>query len=237
MILNIYKPKNWTSFDVVAKLRKSLRTKKIGHAGTLDPLAEGVLIVLTDSDTKKQNEFMKLEKEYLAKIAFGVDSPTYDLEGALTFDKQAFNKKVSLKGLQKKLNEALPKYIGQIEQKVPPYSAVKVKGQRLYKKARKREITESELPTKHVQIYEIKQILLRNISLKNEKISELEGITQTLPVLTCSITCSSGTYIRSLAHDLGKEVGTGAVLVDLIRTRIGEFKIEDSQKLEDLVKG
>lgn len=132
MIFNVYKEKNWTSFDVVKKLRSVLGVKKIGHAGTLDPLAEGVLVVLTDKDTKKQDEIMRLDKEYKACIAFGATSPTYDLEGDLTFyDIPAgFD-------LEKELAVFLPKYIGKFEQTAPPYSAKKVKGKKLYERMRR----------------------------------------------------------------------------------------------------
>lgn len=224
VILNIYKPKGWTSFDVVAKLRSILKTKKIGHAGTLDPLAEGVLVVLTGQDTKKQNEYMKMDKEYRAKIALGIESDTYDLEGPVrTVAKPADTDK-----LFKRIEDLSPKYIGEITQKVPPYSAVKVKGKRLYKQARAGKITEEDVPEKKVKIYSI------NIeSFKEEEIS-FNSQEQKLPVLICIIECGTGTYIRSLAHDLGKDLGTGGVLVDLIRTRVGDFKIEDSQKIEDL---
>ncbi len=214
MLLNIYKPKNWTSFDVVAKLRGILGIKKIGHAGTLDPLAEGVLIVLTEGDTKKQDELMHRDKEYKAKIAFKIDSPTYDLEGPVEFLDHAPTKE--------QIINCIPKFIGDIEQTVPPYSAVKVKGKPLYKMARRNELSEAELPVKKVKIFSIDIM-----DFKDEPV-EVNSKSIKLPVLTCIVKCSSGTYIRSLAHDLG------GVLVELIRTRVGEFRIEDAVRLEDL---
>src|SRR3989344_9156170 len=118
MILNVYKEKGWTSHDVVAKLRGVLKTKKIGHAGTLDPLAEGVLVVLTGEDTKRQSEFMSLRKEYVAEIAFGAKSPTYDLEGPLSF----FDKPINANEIREKLGNLLQKYTGKFAQRVPAFS-------------------------------------------------------------------------------------------------------------------
>jgi tRNA pseudouridine55 synthase len=206
MILNVYKEKGWTSFDVVAKVRGMLgKKRKVGHAGTLDPLAEGVLIVLTDEDTKKQNEFMNLKKEYQAKIAFGITTPTYDLEVL----PDVSDKQLGLEEIKKLLTDLLPKYIGEIDQKVPGFSAVKVDGKRLYKQARSGDIDEDKLPVKRVTIYNIKVL-----DSGNESIETKEGIKE-FPVITIKVECSSGTYIRSLAHDLGNDLGTGALLVPL----------------------
>jgi len=217
MLLNIYKEPHWTSFDVVAKLRGLFKTKKVGHAGTLDPLAEGVLIVLTDKDTKKQAKIMKMPKEYVAQIAFGAHSPTYDLEGPLTFTKIADPKK-----LFEDIKNLLPKYIGKIKQTVPPFSAKKVAGKPLYKKARSGAIDLKSLPQKDVEIFDIK---IQNFTQKEIT----RGVV--LPVLTCTIMCGSGTYVRSIAHDLGQDLGVGGVLVHLVRTRVGGFMVEDSKKI------
>lgn len=223
MVLNVYKPKNWTSFDVVAKLRGSLKVKKIGHAGTLDPLAEGVLIVLTDQDTKRQDEFMQLEKEYHAFIAFGAFSPTFDLEQPL----RACS--ILKEGFAQRLASALPSYIGEIEQTVPPFSAKKIDGMRMYKKARKEDIDFEDLPHKKVQISEIDVI----------GVTEKEVITVTgnmrLPVAEMKILCGKGTFIRSLAYDIGRNLDTCGVLLDLTRVSIGPYKIADSLKIEDIV--
>ncbi len=216
MIYNVFKPKNWTSFDVVAKMRGILHTRKIGHSGTLDPLAEGVLVVLTEKDTKKQNEFMALEKEYRAKVAFGVISPTYDLEGPLEFTGEVPG--------QREIETKLLSFTGEINQTVPPFSAVRVNGKRLYKEARKGNINENELPVKKVKIYGI-QIE----SFGNETIN-INGELKSLSVVSFTVQCSSGTYIRSLAHDIG------GVLVSLLRTRIGTYRIEDSKTLDALAQ-
>jgi len=218
--LNVYKEKGWTSFDVVAKIRGLLgggRKRKVGHAGTLDPLAEGVLIVLTDEDTKKQQGFMELEKEYMCEISFGVTSPTYDLERELTYCSVPKDLDV-----EKELDNILPRYLGEIQQRVPPYSAVKVQGKPLYKKARAGKVTTDQLPLKKITIYNLQK----------------DGFYQknNLPTVKLKINCSKGTYIRSLAHDLGKDLGVGGILVSLIRAKIGDFHVEDAEKIPDLEK-
>jgi len=208
MILNIFKPKDWTSFDVVAKLRGVLHTKKIGHAGTLDPLAEGVLIVLTDKDTKKQDEFMHQKKEYVADIALGLDSDSYDLETPLRenvnpVDVQDFSK-----------------HIGSLIQTVPPYSAVKVGGKRLYKSARSGNVDKESLPSKEVEIFELEKL---------DEYKKSFGEFKDTVVIKLRIVCSSGFYVRSFAHDIG------GVLVNLVRTKIGYFDVKDSSTIDDIV--
>src|SRR3989338_8081116 len=220
MILNVYKEKGWTSHDVVAKLRGVLRTKKIGHAGTLDPLAEGVLVVLTGEDTKKQPEIMNLRKEYLAEIAFGVRSLTYDMEGPLSFS----DNPVNLDEIKEKLGDLLQKYTGKFAQRVPAFSAVKVEGRKLYKKARAGQTNEDELPVKEVEVYDLELQKLEERSIGDKK----------LPVANLKITCAKGFYVRSLAHDLGEDLGTGGVIVSLIRTRVGDFTIEKAQKISQI---
>lgn len=220
MILNVYKEGGWTSFDVVAKLRGVLKTRKIGHAGTLDPLAEGVLIILTEKDTKKQEDLMGLEKEYLAEIVFGAQSPTYDLEGELTFKDITYK----LPNFKKDLKVTLEKYKGEFEQRVPPFSATKVGGERLYKKARAGNIDPKEVPSKTVQVH--------SISIESVREEELTG--KVLPTATLKIICGKGFYVRSLAHDLGQDLGMGAVLTKLVRTRVGDYKVEDAKKIEEI---
>lgn len=225
MILNVYKEKNWTSFDVVAKVRSMLGGKrKVGHAGTLDPLAEGVLVVLTDEDTKRQDEFMVMEKEYVAEIAFGITTPTYDLEVLPSVSET----QISLKEVKKILKKVLLKYIGEIEQKVPTYSAVKVKGKTLYKEARRGKLLDTDLPVKRIVIYDIEVL-----SSETGEIETKEG-KHKFPVIKMKIKCSSGGYVRSLAHDLGEELGCGAVLVSLLRTRVGDFVLSTSKRVSGL---
>lgn len=222
MILNIYKPKGFTSFDVVAKVRKQLGLKKVGHAGTLDPLAEGVLVILTDNDTKKQSEFMKMEKEYEAEIGFGIFSETYDLEFTPTVTKQ-----ISALQLNKEVLKVLDNLTGTQKQEVPIYSAVSVDGQRLYKLARQGKTVE-KLPSKEITISEINLIEQKVVSLKTN-LGELD-----VPVIKIKIKCSSGTYIRALARDIGKLLETDAVMLKLTRTKVGDFDIADSQNLNEL---
>lgn len=220
MILSVYKEKGWTSHDVVAKLRGVLSTKKIGHAGTLDPLAEGVLVVLTDKDTKKQSEIMELPKQYTAEITFGATSPTYDMEGPLSF----FEDEIDAVKLKKNLENLLPGFTGKIKQKVPPYSAVKVDGKKLYKKARAGEAV--DLPVKEVEAY--------GVELEGFATKEVEG--RVLSAATLRIDCGKGFYVRSLAHDLGEKLGTGAVLTKLVRTKVGDYKLAESKKISDFEK-
>lgn len=216
MILNVYKPKTWTSNDVVKKLKNVLDEDKIGHAGTLDPLAEGVLVVLTGEDTKKQPEIMSMKKEYVADIGFGATTDSLDLETALEYS----DKKILKDNLYKKLMDILPNYVGKIDQKVPMYSAASVGGERLYKKARRGEMLPYEqLPSREVVVDEILLLEVNyNKALK-------------LPVATFVITCGSGFYVRSLARDLGRDLGVGGVLVNLIRTEVGDYSVSDSKPI------
>ena len=207
MILNIYKQKGWTSFDVVAKLKGILGTKKIGHAGTLDPLAEGVLIILTHKDTKKQNEHMHTKKEYIADIALGLDSDSYDLETLLR------------ESIVPTDVEDLPKYIGFIIQTVPPYSAIKVSGRRLYKSARSGNINKESLPSREVEIFELEKL---------EEYKKNFGKFKNITVIKLKIVCSSGFYVRSFAHDIG------GVLVSLIRTKVGNFDAKDAVIIDNV---
>ena len=223
VILNIYKEKNWTSFDVVAKVRNLLKVKRVGHAGTLDPLAEGVLVVLTDFDTKKQDDFLKMSKEYITEIAFGAESPTYDLEMVPVF----VGKQVNAKELKDLIDKILPKYIGEFEQTAPPYSAKKVGGKVLYKEARKGN-TDFVLPKKLVTASEIETLDIFEKEIETDKGAKV------LPVLKCRIKCSSGFYVRSLAHDLGVDTNLGGVMISLVRTKIGDFDIKDSKKVAEI---
>lgn len=214
MILNVYKEPGWTSFDVVAKLRGILKAK-VGHTGTLDPLAEGVLVVLTNSDTKNQDKMQQDTKEYICEMSFGATSPTYDLAQEVTYHeiRQGFD-------LEKELKQLLPKYTGVQHQRVPGYSAVKVDGKKLYEQARDGKLTENDLPKKEITIFSLE---LLSVYTKNN-----------LPTAKLKIACSKGTYIRSLAHDLGTDLKVGAVVSSLVRTRVGDFTIETAKKISQL---
>jgi tRNA pseudouridine55 synthase len=209
-VILINKPLHWTSFDVVRKLRGLLQIKKIGHAGTLDPLATGLLIVCTGKFTKKINEYMAQEKEYTGTITLGAVTPTYDLESEPGQQKDYSFVTPEL------LNQTIKKFIGDIEQLPPIFSAIKKDGVALY-----------ELARKGVDV----ELKPRKINISSFEITNID-----LPVVSFKVVCSTGTYIRSLANDFGTELGCGAYLSSLCRTRIGEFRIEDSVSMEDTEK-
>jgi tRNA pseudouridine55 synthase len=204
-ILNLCKPEGWTSFDVVKKVRNLVKVKKVGHAGTLDPFATGVLLVCTGRATKKVTELVQLKKEYVATLELGKVTDTYDRTGAIVEESEI--PEIQLSELQNLCNSL----VGEIYQTPPMYSAVKVNGIRLYNLARKGKVIERE-PRK-VNIYDI-------------KILNFE-----IPLITLKVICSKGTYIRALAHDIGARLSCGAYLISLTRTRVGPYKIEDAHTI------
>lgn len=206
-ILNINKPPDITSHDVVDKIRRITGIKKIGHSGTLDPFATGVLIILIDQATKEQSKFMRQEKEYLGVITLGTTSSTFDKTGVI-------QKISAIRPAKKQIQETLKCFIGDITQIPPIYSAIKIKGKKLYDLARKGIAIEPQP---------------RNVSIQSIKLLEYQ-----YPYVTIKVVCGSGTYIRSLANDIGKRLRTGGYLKELIRTRIGNYKIEDASNLEKL---
>lgn len=205
-VLLINKPLHWTSFDVIRKLRSLLQIKKIGHAGTLDPLATGVLIVCTGKFTKKINEYMAQEKEYTGSFTLGAVTPTYDLES------DPGQQKDFSFVTEEMIKSATEKFIGEIDQYPPVFSAIKKDGVALYELARRGE--EVELKS-------------RKIFIRSFEITSVE-----LPVVHFKVVCSTGTYIRSLANDFGATLGCGAYLSSLCRTRIGEFRNKDAIDME-----
>lgn len=206
-IIAVYKPKGMTSFEVVRNVRTELRLRKVGHAGTLDPLAEGLLILLTGKKTKMMDHFLKLDKEYIATLRLGVVSKSHDLETEL------IEHSGELPTLER-IREVVSKFTGTIEQVPPNYSATWVEGKRAYDLARRG--VEFELKPKTV------------------KISRIDVEAYSPPLLSLRVVCSSGTYIRSLARDIGDEIGCGSVLEGLLRTRIGTYKVQDAIKLDEL---
>ncbi|MEP7256920.1 MAG: tRNA pseudouridine(55) synthase TruB [Flavitalea sp.] len=205
MMLLIDKPYGWTSFDVVSKLRSWIKIKKIGHAGTLDPLATGLLILCTGKFTKKLDEYMKREKEYTGKIMLGATTATYDLESIPE------NRKDTSLITAEQVHAAASTFTGEILQAPPIYSAIKKDGRRAY-----------ELARKGVEV-----------ELEPRKVIVREFVTGTeLPEFGFRVVCSTGTYIRSLANDLGRQLGCGGYLSSLCRTRIGEFKLSDAWTME-----
>ena len=209
-LLLINKPLHWTSFDVVRKLRNLLQVKKIGHAGTLDPLATGLLIICTGKFTKKINEFMAQEKEYTGTITLGAVTLTYDLESEP--EQQKDYSFVNNEMLQK----ATEKFIGDIEQLPPIYSAIKKDGVALY-----------ELARRGVEV----ELKPRSINIKSFTITAVD-----LPVIHFKVICSTGTYIRSLANDYGAALGCGGYLSSLCRTRIGDLKNDAAIGMEEFEK-
>ncbi|WP_298615715.1 tRNA pseudouridine(55) synthase TruB [uncultured Odoribacter sp.] len=207
------KPLKWTSFDVVNKIRWCLRRKygklKVGHAGTLDPLATGLVIVCIGKWTKQIESYMGQQKEYLAQICLGATTPSFDLETEI--DTRYPWKHITRDSFEK----ILLQFTGEIQQIPPVYSAVRVDGVRAYEKARKGKGPE---------------MLPRNVYIK-----EIEVVKFELPYVELRIVCGKGTYIRSLAHDIGKACGSGAYLSGLRRMKIGEFRVERANKMDDLI--
>ncbi len=209
-IFLIDKPAGITSFGVVARVRRILKEKlgqkvKVGHTGTLDPFATGLLILLAGKGTKRSNEFLKLDKWYEATIRLGASSTTGDPEGEITAE---LSPKVPTR---QEINEAIKQFHGKITQKVPAFSAVKINGCRAYDLARKGEIVDT--PTREVEIY------------------TLDVIGYNYPELIIRTHVSSGTYIRTLGEDLGSALGTSAYLTALRRTKIGPYSITDATSL------
>lgn len=205
--LNVYKPAGITSHDVVSRMRRVTKIKQIGHTGTLDPFAEGVLPVCIGKSTRLI-EYLDDDKEYLAVVQFGKSTTTYDLEGEVT---QTYDKKVT----EDEITEALKTFEGEISQIPPIYSAIKVNGKKLYDYARQGQ---------EVQI-QPRKVTIEKIELKN-----FDKNNQTADIL---IKCSKGTYIRSIAHDLGQNLGSGGYLIKLIRTQAGKFLVGSSINLEE----
>ncbi|HYG01094.1 MAG TPA: tRNA pseudouridine(55) synthase TruB [Chryseosolibacter sp.] len=208
-VLLIDKPLDWTSFDVVNKLRYKLKIKKIGHAGTLDPLATGLLIVCVGKMTKRIDEYMGLEKEYTGKFIIGKTTPSHDLETEIFDGGDIAHITPGL------IHGAASGFVGKISQLPPLHSAIKIGGKRAYEFARSGRSIELQPREVEVSAFEITNINSSEISFR--------------------IVCSKGTYIRSLARDFGDKLGTGAYLSELCRTRIGNFHLADAIKIEDFV--
>ena len=206
-VINIYKIKGFTSHDVVAKLRGIMKQKKIGHTGTLDPDATGVLPVCLGNATKLCDMLTEKEKEYIAKVQLGVTTDTQDMTGTVLFSKE-------VTVTEEEVRAALSSFIGLYEQVPPMYSALKVNGKKLYELAR--EGKEVERKARPVTIHEI------------------EVLEMNLPTLFIRVRCSKGTYIRTLCHDLGEKLGCGAAMAALERTKSGQFSLETAITLEEL---
>lgn len=205
-VLLIDKPLHWTSFDAIKKIRNLIRIKKVGHAGTLDPLATGLLIICTGKFTKRINEFMAQEKEYTGTFTLGATTPTYDLES----EPENFMPTEHI--TEEQIRNATSAFTGEILQIPPAHSAIKQDGKRVYELARQG-----------------KEVILEPRKLTiSEFVIEKIG----MPVVHLKVVCSTGTYIRSLANDFGKALGCGAYLSRLCRTRIGNFSVKDAMSIE-----
>lgn len=206
--LNIDKPSDLTSHDVVAQVRRQLKIKKVGHAGTLDPLATGVLVLCMGAATRLSEYVMHATKQYRARVRLGVTTDTYDAEGEIVAERDP-------SGITRQAVElALTGFTGDIEQMPPMYSAIKQQGKKLYELARAGQVVERDL--------------------RPVRIDSLDLVDWSPPEFTLEITCSAGTYIRSLAHDLGETLGVGAHLTGLTRTASGNFRLAESVTLETL---
>lgn len=212
-VLYFDKPLKWTSFAVVNKIRYHICRKlgvkklKVGHAGTLDPLATGVMIICTGKATKRIEEFQYHTKEYVATLQLGATTPSYDLEKEIdaTYPTEHITREL--------VEETLKRFIGSIEQIPPAFSACKIDGERAYDLARKGEEV--------------------NLKPKTLVIDEIELLECNLPEIKIRVVCSKGTYIRALARDLGEALNSGAHLIGLVRTCVGEVKLEDCMQVED----
>ena len=210
VILLMNKPLNWTSFDVVNKVRWLSKAKKVGHAGTLDPLATGLLILCSGKKTKTIDEIQATEKEYTGTFFLGATTPSFDLETEI-------DQKFDISHItEADIRKTLQKCTGKIHQIPPMHSAIKLGGKRAYSAARSGETM--ELPPRELFIREF----------------ELTG--SELPLIHFRVVCSKGTYIRALARDLGKELGAGAYLHALCRTKIGEYSLSDAYTIEQVIE-
>ena len=215
-VLLIDKPLEWTSFQAVNKIRWHIKQRfqikkiKVGHAGTLDPLASGLLIICTGKQTKEIHVYQGQEKEYTGTFTIGATTPSYDLETEIdkTFPTAHITKEL--------IHEATQQFLGEIDQKPPIFSAIKKEGKRLYELARKGEATEIKSRKVTIDEFEITNINVPNIDFR--------------------VVCSKGTYIRSLAYDFGKALRSGGHLSALRRTKIGAFSVEKAKSIKDFIK-
>ena len=210
IVFLVDKPYEWTSFDVVKKIRNALKIKKVGHAGTLDPLATGLLIICAGKMTKQIDSFQQQEKEYTGTFVIGKTTESFDLE------KEVVEVADISHITESDILAAVSQLTGEIQQIPPMHSAIKKDGKRVYESARKGITLELEARKVTVHTFEI------------------TGVS--LPEIHFRIVCTKGTYIRSLARDLGELLGVGAYLAALIRTRIGEYRLEDADNLPELIE-
>lgn len=255
-ILNIYKPVGLTPLQLIQELRKKrteYKDAKIGFAGRLDPLAHGVMLLMIGEETKNRNKYLNLDKEYEFEVLFGVSTDTYDVLGILE------NK--NLKDVPQDLKEKIIKFIksrlGKQKQTYPPYSSKEVNGKPLYQYAREGKLSEIKIPEKEIEIYsfdllnitevpieKIKEKIFENINSVDGDFRQQEIIekwkkffnlnkNKSFTIAKFKINCSSGTYVRSLANELGKELGSSAIALSILRTKVGNFLLTDSIRLHN----
>lgn len=206
-VIGIDKPLDWTSFDVVRKVRNTIGVKKVGHAGTLDPLATGLLIICTGKATKSINTIQELPKTYSCTLVLGKTTPSVDLETA--FDSETPADHIT----EEQVEEILPKFTGSIQQVPPVFSAIKVDGKRAYESARQNK--EVKLEPRTVHVYSLRVLKMK------------------LPEVSLEVVCSKGTYIRSLVRDIGASLGVGAYLSALRREAIGSYDVKDAFTIDE----
>lgn len=250
-IIPVYKPVGYTPLQILNLLKKNtpeLETVPLAYAGRLDPMAEGLLLVLTGDECKKREKYQMLSKEYEVKVIFGFETDTYDPLGLVTNTCNVDIKKID------KISESLQKFVGKYDQTYPPYSSARVNGKPLFYWARENKLSEITRPSKQIEIRDIKVLDVGNIHasklLKNiyQKISSVEGDFRQedilenwskllenndgkYPFVSLYIKSSHGAYMRSLAHDLGKSVGGCAIALSIKRVAVGKFKVDDALKL------
>lgn len=207
-VLPIYKPLGWTSFEVVKKVRAIRQVKKAGHAGTLDPLATGLLVICTGKQTKAISQYQALEKVYQGELVLGKTTPSVDLE--TDFDRETSYAHVTAAALR----QLAPSFVGYIKQTPPAYSAIKTRGVRAYTQARQGRSV----------VLQPRQVWIKDFTITSVH----------MPRVSFEVTCGKGTYIRSLVRDFGEQLGTGAYLASLCRTRLGPYTLQDAYEIADL---
>lgn len=253
-IINIYKPLGLTPVQLIQKLRedrKEYQGTKIGFAGRLDPLAHGVMLLMIGEETKKRDRYLNLPKTYEFEVLFGMSTDTYDALGIL----QDISSKPMPQPVNLQINNFITSKLGKQTQPFPPFSSREVNGKPLYQWARENNLADINIPTHPIEIYEFevakvalipilekKRRILKNISnvsgdFRQEEIMKKWHVffdlnkNKQFTIAKFRISCSSGTYVRSLANDLGKTIGTGAIALDILRTKVGNYMIEDSIRL------
>ncbi len=253
-ILNIYKPIGMTPYQLIQKLRierEELAQIKIGFAGRLDPLAQGVMLLMIGDATKNRKDYLNLDKEYEFEVTFGVSTDTYDQLG--------FLKNKLVKKLPDNLEEKIEKFVnsktGKQMQQYPPFSSIEIKGKPLFQWSRENRLSEIQIPSRTIEIYnfeldnvkiippsEIQKTLITNVASVDGDFRQMETLEkwslffesnkiEYLSVATFNINCSSGTYVRSLANELGEILGCGAIALSILRTRVGKYSLRDSMRL------